>query len=81
MPPANRLALSRVSDHILLVEIKAVERKDPQKSEGLEMSRLVIKAKVIEVVRGDQEKEIEYTENDIKVVDRKELAGRATFFL
>jgi len=67
------MALSRISDHIVLVEITAVERKPPQKIEGLECSSLVIKAKVIEVVRGDdkKEKEIEYTDDDIKVVDRK----------
>lgn len=59
-PPKDPLGLSKVSNHILLVEIKAVKRKPPSKGDGgLEMSELVIRAKVIEVVRGDKEKEIE----------------------
>lgn len=74
IPRENRLALSRFSDHIILVEITAVERTVPQKSEGLESRKLVIKAKVIEVVRGEKAKEIEYTDIDIKVTDPKELA-------
>jgi hypothetical protein len=74
VPPEGRLGLSKVSDHILLVEIKAVERKAPKKADGgLEMSELVIRAKVIEVVRGDKEQEIEYTDYDVKVVDSKEF--------
>jgi len=74
IPREERLALSRFSDHIILVEITAVERTVPQKSEGLELSKLVIKAKVIEVVRGGKAKEIEYTDLDIKVIDPKEFA-------
>jgi len=73
-PPTDPLGLSKVSDHILLVEIKAVERKPPSKGDGgLEMSELIIRAKVIEVVRGDKEKEIEYSDYDVKVVDPKEF--------
>jgi len=73
-PPSDKLGLSKVSDHILLVEIKAVERKAARKADGgLEASELVIKAKVIEVVRGGKEKEIEYTDLDFKVVDWKEF--------
>jgi len=50
----------------------AVERKPPKKNDdGIEMSELVIRAKVIEVVRGAKEKEIEYADDDFKVVDTK----------
>jgi hypothetical protein len=73
-PPTDPLGLSKVSVHILLVEIKSVERKPPSKTDGgLEMSELIIRAKVIEVVRGDKEKEIEYSDYDVKVVDSKEF--------
>lgn len=75
VPPENRMALSKFSDHILLVEITSVERKPPKRSEGLEHRLLVVKGKILEVVRGDkgQKKEIEYSDNDISVFDRKAL--------
>ena len=73
VPPDERLALSRVSDHILVVEVTEVERKPPRKRDGLEFSDLVIRAKVIEVVRGAKKKDLSYEDTDSKVVDKKEF--------
>lgn len=66
--PADRLEVSRVSDHILLVEISGIAIK-MEEGNGLRATTYRLIGKVIEVIRGERPKNWSHTAVDREVTD------------
>lgn len=66
--PADRLELSRVSDHILLVEVSDIAT-ETRKGNGLKTKIYRVSGKVIEVIRGERPKRWSHTASETEVTD------------
>ena len=82
--PADRLELSRASDHILLVEVTAIAT-ETKEGDGLRATTYRVSGKVLEVIRGERPKNWSHTAADIEVTDmdatRKALGDDGTDLL
>jgi hypothetical protein len=66
--PNDRLEVSRVSDHILLVEVTGIATETKEDS-GLKTTIYRVSGKVIEVLRGERPKNWSHTASDSEVTD------------
>lgn len=68
--PKDRIRLSALSDHILLIDASRVEWKPATVEGGMEFHELVISGTVVEVLRGKSRgKDFTYTCKDFRVAD------------
>ena len=82
--PDNRLEVSPLSDHILLVEVTGIDTKTREDS-GLRTKFYTVSGKVIEAIRGDRPKNWSHTASDTEVTDidaaKKALGDEVTNFI
>ncbi len=68
--PQDRIRLSALSNHILVIDANRVEWKPAKEEGGIEFRELLISGKVVEVLRGkSKDKVFTYTCDDFKVTD------------
>jgi len=66
--PTDRMEVSRISDHILLVEVTGLAT-EAEEGGGLRATTYKVSGKVLETLRGEQPKNWSYTTTDIEVTD------------